>query len=95
MTITNVRLKRNTKRRSRNLVVNGEFTHPNVGKGWKILGSAPGWNADGNGIEIGYGHIYNKRWPAGTHVSELDANKNVDIYQSIFFDDSYNVIKES
>lgn len=32
-------------------------------------------------MEVGWGRIYNQNWPYSTHVAELDANRNSDIYQ--------------
>ena len=75
--------------------MNGGFEEGhNVGNGWKIFPNILGWTCDANGIEIGHGRIYNSKWPAGTHVVELDAKKNSDISQSIFLDSQFKVSEE-
>ena len=45
-----------------------------MNKKWKIVGDFPGWWTKQG--EIGYGKIYNKRWPKNTQVIELDGNFN-------------------
>jgi hypothetical protein len=40
------------KSNATNLIVNGSFGTPNVGTGWSAFTSIPGWNTNGNGIEI-------------------------------------------
>lgn len=85
-TISNVVLIRGKK----NLVKNGNFKQPNVGHGWKIFTTIPGWT--GGEIEVGWGPIYNKGWGKNTHVSELDARKNVKITQTFKFDSDFNLV---
>ena len=60
--------------KSQNLIKNGGFEFPNVYKGWRIVNELPGWETKEG--EIGYGRIYNKRWPINTQVIELDGNYN-------------------
>lgn len=70
--------------------MNGNFEDPNVGTGWRILTGIPGWT--GGEIEIGHGKIYNQNWPDNTHVTELDANRNVKIHQEINLNSKYEKI---
>ena len=68
----------------KNYIVNGDFSKPNVGKGWKIFKSIPGWQ--GGSIEIGRGGIYNRAWRRSyRQVCELDSNRNANVYQIIKF----------
>jgi hypothetical protein len=89
MGITNVRLQRQSKKDNENLIFNGDFSNPKITGPWEVLKSVPGWQADSNGMEIGPQTTYNSNWPAGIQVCDLDAYKNVDIYQSIFLNDKY------
>lgn len=43
-----------------NIVVNGGFEKPDIGKKWKIQDNIPGWV--GSKTEVGWGKIYNKGW---------------------------------
>ena len=87
LTIDNVRLVRyGTKV---NIVVNGGFQRPNVGKGWKIFNDIPGWW--GKGFEVGSSHLYNCRW-GKTQVVELDGHKNAFLVQKWKFNSQYNLI---
>ena len=70
LTIDNVRLVKTGT--TKNIVVNGDFQKPNVGRSWKIVDEIPGWK--GKGIEVGSGRIYNSGWK--TQVIELDGKKN-------------------
>ena len=65
----------------KNYIVNGDFSQPDVGNGWKIFTNGiPGWK--GNSIEIGRGSIYNPKWASPTRrVCELDVKENVSITQ--------------
>ena len=40
-----------------NIVVNGNFEQPDVGHSWKIFNNIKGW--EGEGIEVGWGQLYN------------------------------------
>ena len=88
LTIDNVRLVRYGSKR--NIVVNGGFQKPCVGKGWKIFNNIPGWK--GRGIEIGNGKIYNKSW--NSQVCELDGHRNYAITQSWRFNRHFKLIKK-
>jgi hypothetical protein len=59
---------------SNNLVVNGDFSNPNVGSGFQYFtGGIPGWYAAK--AEVGASFRYNPNWPAG-QVAELDSDSN-------------------
>lgn len=68
LTINNVKLIASGS--TKNLVVNGDFSSPNVGTGYTIKDNIPGWL--GKKIEIGYGKRYNSAWTG--QVAELDAD---------------------
>jgi hypothetical protein len=89
-TISNVQLLRTTYCGEEDAIVNGAFNEPDVGSGWRIFPNVPGWTAT-HGIEIGRGGIYNGRWPAGTHITELDTTRNTVITQSVWLDDRHRV----
>mgnify|MGYP001950357951 CR=1 FL=1 len=59
------------------LLVNGDFEQPNVGKSWKNTDNLPGW--EGSNTEVGWGKIYNDHWDSG--VVELDSSRNFQISQ--------------
>ena len=83
LTIDNVQLVRyGTKK---NIVVNGGFQKPCVGRGWKIFNDIPGWW--GKGFEIGSGHLYNCGWKS--QVVELDGHKNAHLAQKWNFNNQY------
>ena len=88
LTIDNVRLVRYVTKV--NIVVNGGFEKPCVGKGWKIFNDIPGWW--GKGFEIGSAHLYNCRW-GKTQVCELDGRTNGHLAQSWNFNKDYNIVK--
>ena len=89
LTIDNVKLTRyGTKT---NIVVNGGFEKPSVGKGWKIFNDIPGWW--GNGFEVGSSHLYNCRW-GKTKVIELDGHKNAHLTQKWNFNSNYDLISK-
>ena len=67
-----------------NIVVNGGFEKPDLGKGWKVFDEIPGWK--GKGIEVGYGKIYNQGW--NSQVVELDGHNHGYLAQKWNFDDS-------
>lgn len=60
---------------SRNLLINGDFSYPNVGiNRWRyIRGGFQGWTADV--AEIGDCRLYSNDWKGGQCI-ELDSNKN-------------------
>jgi len=70
LTIDNVQLVRVGC--AQNIVVNGDFQNPYQAGGWHIFNNIPGWQ--GQGIEIGWGDIYNIDW--NSQVLELDGNSN-------------------
>ena len=89
LTIDNVRLVRyGTKV---NIVVNGGFQKPSVGKGWKLFNDIPGWW--GKGFEVGSSHLYNCRW-GKTQVVELDGSKNAYLTQKWKFNSNYNLVNQ-
>ena len=67
-----------------NIVVNGGFEKPDLGKGWKVFDEIPGWK--GKGIEVGFGKIYNQGW--NSQVVELDGHDHGYLTQKWNFDDS-------
>jgi hypothetical protein len=82
--VDNIKLLRGYK----NYIKNGGFEEGHkLGTGWLIFknGQFKGWNCKDE-MEVGWGRIYNKHWPKDTHVCELDANRNSDIFQKF---DSY------
>lgn len=83
-TYTNVRLLNG----SRDLIINGNFNQPNVGRGWRIFNTIPGWT--GGEIEVGWGRIYNPRWSPSTHINELDGRHNDNVIQTINLDENFN-----
>jgi len=57
-----------------NLIVNGDFSNPNVGTGFTYSsGGIYGWSAAK--AEVGASFRYNPNWPAG-QVIELDSDSN-------------------
>ncbi len=77
-------MTRKTKFGHKNYIKNGDFEEGhNLGiGGWLIFkdGQFKGWRCVDE-MEVGWGRIYNKNWPYTTHVCELDAIRNSDIYQ--------------
>lgn len=91
--ISNVKLYRNSFCGYEDLAVNGAFREGHsLGHGWSIWrkDQFKGWKCNDE-IEVGWGKIYNPRWPANTYVSELDTNHNSDIYQEFYLDKYYRV----
>lgn len=82
--MTHVKLLKGKK----DLLVNGNFEQPAVGKGWHIYPTIPGWT--GGQVEVGWGRIYNKLWPESAHVVELDANANTNVIQTLNLDEHFN-----
>ena len=82
LTIDNVQLVEEGT--SKNIVVNGGFEKPDLGKGWKVFDEIPGWK--GKGIEVGFGQIYNSRW--NSQVVELDGHDHGFLAQNWTFDNS-------
>lgn len=72
VTIDNVKLF--SVYNSSNLIVNGDFSNPNVGSGFQYYaGGIFGWHAAK--AEVGASSRYNPNWPAG-QVAELDSDSN-------------------
>jgi hypothetical protein len=42
-------------------------------------------------LEVGWGRIYNPRWPADTHICELDANRNSNVFQEFTMDEWFRI----
>lgn len=84
--IDNVRLVR--KGTNQNIVVNGDFSHPNVGQSWGIFNNILGW--EGKGIEVGFGP---KAYGAGhEQLCELDGDANYLISQEFTFNNEYRQV---
>ena len=64
-----------------NLVINGDFQHPNTNGSWSYFNGIQGWT--GSNIEVGQGTIYNSRW--NSQVAELDSNANSRMTQTFNF----------
>ena len=72
-----------------NIVVNGDFSSPNVYGSWGIFTDIQGWK--GIGIEIGFHTAYG----IGTSQEcELDGNQNYEITQYFIFDNQYNLLQD-
>jgi hypothetical protein len=70
-----------------NIVLNGDFSNPNVQGSWGLFNGISGWN--GVGIEVGYASNYG----IGTNQQcELDGSVNYEISQYFTFDNLYNQI---
>lgn len=83
VTIDNVKLF--SAYNSSNLVVNGDFSNPNVGSEFQYyIGGIPGWYAAK--AEVGASFRYNPNWPAG-QVAELDSDGNQRYTQVITISD--------
>jgi hypothetical protein len=69
---------------NKNFIVNGDFTLGKAEGSWKIYtnNQITGW-LPGPEIEVGLGQIYNSVWGGSQWISELDANKNTAITQTI------------
>lgn len=70
-----------------NLLINGDFSLPNmdsVPSKWRYVPQAevPGWDSEGDDIEIGRGNIYNSLW-TNDQVCELDARRNYAVFQKV------------
>ena len=88
--LDNVKLHRMSFCGYENVIVNGGFEEGhNLGHGWAFFanGKIPGWSTPDNQLEVGYGRIYNPRWPADTHITELDAKHNTDVSQTFELDE--------
>jgi hypothetical protein len=93
-TIDNVQLVRHSFCGKENVIVNGGFEEGHtLGKSWGVFanGRVPGWKSVGNAIEIGWGRIYNPRWPADTHICELDVSANANVYQEFTMDEWFRI----
>lgn len=78
--IDNVKLIKGKK----NYIKNGGFEEGYyLETEWLIFknGEYLGWSCKDE-MEVGWGRIYNIRWNIDTHVCELDANRNSDVYQN-------------
>lgn len=70
--LDNVKLFRNSFCGYEDAIINGGFEQGhNLGRGWRFFanGAIPGWTTPDNQLEVGYGRIYNPRWPADTHIT--------------------------
>jgi len=88
--LDNVKLVRKSFCGVEDVIVNGGFEEGyNVGHSWGIFanGRVSGWKTVEGELEVGWGRIYNPRWPAETHITELDANRNANVYQEFVLDD--------
>lgn len=90
--IDNVKLYRNKNSFCgyEDVIINGGFEEGHkLGRGWSFFanGKIPGWTTPDNQLEVGYGRIYNPRWPADTHITELDAKHNSDVSQTFELDE--------
>lgn len=92
--IDNVKLTRKTFCGFEDLIENGDFEkgHSLLHE-WAIFqnGKFFGWNCTDE-MEVGWGKIYNKHWP-DTHVCELDADRNSNIFQEFKVDKKNRVEK--
>jgi RTX toxin RtxA len=67
-----------------NLIQNGSFENPNLGGGWNLFSSIPGWTAVGAyPIEIGAAGIYGVTGQDGLQVMELDSTGNAMVQQIV------------
>ena len=76
---------------SANSIVNGSFESPtvwNVGPGWALFTSIPGWTATADFIEIGAAGLYGVTGYDGKQVLELDANNNAVVGQIVLTADT-------
>jgi hypothetical protein len=82
VTITNVRLVQVGA--TNNLIVNGDFSQGHAAGAWKIYNNnqITGWTPNPE-IEVGQGSVYSSQWSSGQWVSELDANRNTAISQTV------------
>jgi hypothetical protein len=76
---------------SANIVINGDFSSPNVHLSWSIFNDISGWQ--GTGIEVGYGP--NAYGSGVDQVCELDGNTNYEITQYFTFNNQYVQIATS
>jgi len=91
--ITNVALIQQGDTTNTNVLVNGDFSQPNLGGGWATYNSIPGWTA--LNLEMGAGPIYNSAWSNSTQIIELDSVVNFEITQDLTFDSNFAVIANS
>jgi hypothetical protein len=74
-----------------NIVLNGDFSSPNVHGSWGIFNDISGWK--GTGIEIGFGP---SAYGLGTSQEcELDGNGNYEITQYFTFDNQFNLLSNN
>ena len=70
---------------STNLIVNGDFSSPNVNGGWTIQNAIGGWvSRNGNGVEIGASGVYGLPTisASGQHL-EVNGYGFGDVYQNV------------
>jgi hypothetical protein len=72
-----------------NIVVNGDFSAPNVHGSWGIFNDISGWH--GTGIEVGSYNAYSIS-SSYYQVCELDGNANFEITQYFSFDNQFNLV---
>jgi hypothetical protein len=70
------------------LIVNGSFASPNVNTGWSAFSSIPGWNTNGDGIEIGNPLVFgggSAASPGNGSDQSLEINYDYpeDVYQTV------------
>ena len=89
LTIDNVKLVKDGS--SEDVVINGGFEQPDLGKKWRIQNEIPGWK--GKDIEVGWGKIYSKEW--NSQIVELDGHRNQPAFmvQTWNCDKNFNVIQ--
>ncbi len=67
-----------------NLIVNGDFTTPDVGSGYTFFSSIPGWTVNQDAIEVDYTPILGMAcYTANCQSAEVDANTFDTISQTI------------
>ncbi len=68
-----------------NLIIDGSFELPDVGKGYQIFsnGSVPGWTSNHNELEIDYTNILGGPAYAGRQSAELNGNTFDTISQTV------------
>ena len=68
-----------------NLIVNGDFSNPNVGGGWSEFASIPGWTSNtGDNLEVGTSPIYGLScYTAACQNLEVNANTFGSVSQTV------------
>jgi hypothetical protein len=72
-------------RSNADLITNGSFESPSVGGGWSAFSSIPGWNTNGNGIEIDNDAVFGGGSVAyaGSQSLEINYTQPEDVYQTV------------